>query len=92
MNHWAYAEISWSRVLRVWWSLLWRSTVFCFLPTLVVLASVPSLMHKYGVAAIFWINGLSWLARTVSVLISIWVVRSVLRKRFRDFSIHLIDG
>ena len=87
----SYLEITWDRVLVLWWGLVWRTTVFGVAVGaalgfcggfLVGLAGHPELGVAVGML-------LSWLA---SIPLSIVILRIVLRRRFAEFSVRLVGN
>jgi hypothetical protein len=82
-------DVTWERVLKVWWALAWRATVFGVIAGAVLggigaaLTVVAGMGDSGTVGAV-----LGWV---VSVPVSIYALRQVLRKRFRTFSIRLVD-
>lgn len=84
-----YLEITWDRVLVLWWGYTWRMTAFgfvlgvmlCFFGiSLADLAGYPELGRAFAIL-------LSWLG---SIPLSIVVLRLVLRKKFGEFSVCLV--
>jgi tellurite resistance protein TehA-like permease len=82
-------DVTWERALRVWWALVWRTMIFGMVAGAILgaIAGVGTVItgrgnpHTIGFA-------LGWLA---SIPVSIYAVRQVLRKRFRTFSIRLVE-
>jgi len=83
MNDPAETELTGSRLLRIWWALAWRTTALGGLLALLTMLLVASM----GAGVIPWLNLVNWL---LYGLISLGVLRSVLNKRFRDFSLRLV--
>src|SRR5689334_16895675 len=82
-------EMTWRRTLVVWWALLWRSALFSG-----VLGAVLGFVGGVVVA----LRGRPDLSATVgrilgqlaSLPVSLIVLRRILRKDFKDFSVRLI--
>jgi len=87
MNYAAETELTGSRLARVWWALVWRTTALGGLLALLMAWLTARMMASGGVRVVPWLSVLSWL---LYGLISLGVLRSVLTKRFRDFSIRLV--
>ena len=87
MNDPAETERTFSRLLRIWWALVWRTTALGGLLALLMVWLTMSLMASGGVGIVPLLNLVSWL---LYGLISLGVLRSVLKKRFRDFSFRLV--
>jgi hypothetical protein len=83
MNHPAETELTGSRLLRIWWALAWRTTALGGLLALLTTILVASM----GAGVMPWLNLVNWL---LYGLISLGVLRAVLNKRFRDFSLRLV--
>src|ERR1035438_746111 len=85
----AYLEITWDRVLVLWWGLVWRGTIFGVAVGavlgfcggfLVGFAGHPELGAAVGML-------LGWLG---SIPLSIVILRIVLWKKFSEFSVRLV--
>ncbi len=87
MNYPAETELTVSLLLRIWWALAWRTTALGGLVSLMGSWISTRLVVSGGVAMVPWITLLSGL---LYVLVSLGVLRSVLNKRFRDFSFRLV--
>ena len=83
MNYPAETELTGSRLLRIWWALGWRTTALGGLLALLTTLLVASM----GAGVMPWLNLVNGL---LYGLISLGVLRSVLTKRFRDFSFRLV--
>ena len=85
-----YVPVIWLRAVKVWWSLLWRSVLFCFLASaftgfflgffLGLVKVEPEKIKSVCIIAGY----------IVSIPIGVAVVKSVLTKHFSDFKIALI--
>ncbi len=87
MNYPFDTELTGSRLLRIWWALIWRTTALGVLFNLIEAWIIMRLVASGSVGMVPWISLLSWL---LYVLVSLGVLRSVLKKRFRDFSLRLV--
>lgn len=86
-----FVEVTWKRAFKVWWSLAWRGLLFGFLGGGVVgfilgfilgIARVnPNTIRLVGQIA----GGI------VGIPIGVAILRIVLRKRYSDFRIALIE-
>ena len=82
-------EVTWGATLKVWWSFVWRCTVFSVILGLIV---------GFIVGFVLGIIGKPELGGTVAVIfgflayifVSIWVLKRILGKKYKDFSIALI--
>ena len=83
-------ELTWGRVVKVWWSLLWRGLLFGILVG-AVLGFIIGFVG--GVARIdkAIISPLCLMFGALSgIPVGLWVVKKVLQKRFGDFRIALL--
>jgi hypothetical protein len=83
-------DLSKRRILAIWWLLFWRSLVFGFFAGFAVgfvIGLVLGLLRvsPQTIDAIISISGFC-----VGLAVTFWVLRSALRKRFRDFRIVLV--
>lgn len=83
-------ELTWERVVKVWWSLVWRGTVFGMLGGFVIgfvigLVGAASGVNQSTVNFASTLSGMG-----IAIPIGIVVVRSVLRKRFSDFRLLVV--
>jgi len=87
MNYPVETELTGSRLLRIGWSLVWRTTVLGGLVSLMGSWITTRLVASGGVGMVPWISLVSGL---LYGLVFLGVLRSVLKKRFRDFSFRLV--
>ena len=88
MNYPLDTELTGSRLLRIWWALVWRTTAIGG-PLSVIKAWIMMRWVKAGV--IEPMPGLILSDWLIYAVIFLGVLRSVLKKkRFRDFSIRLV--
>ena len=89
--------VTWPRVLRVWWALVWRS--FLAIPLAGALGCVVGfvmgllgpLLHVDQRHVMFAIQLVTIpMGAAIGLLVGIWATRAVLRKPFREFRITLI--
>ena len=85
----AKLEVTWGRALTVWWSLMWRIIVFGVAAGLVAGAFVGVIAGLTGQAdkAKVWGGVAGYI---VSVPVPMLVVKIVLQKKWKEFSIGLI--
>lgn len=83
----AETELTVSRRLRTGWALVWRTIALGGLLALLVAWLTVRLVASGGMRMAPWRSVLSWL---LYGRLSLGVRRSVLTKRFRDFSIRLV--
>lgn len=84
-------EVTWTRALKVWWSLAWRTLLFSFLAGLVLgllIGGIGGLAGAGDAVIRGWSSVLGFVA---GIGVAIWVVRNVLQKTFRDFRIVLVS-
>lgn len=86
-----FVEVTWKRALKVWWSLMWRGLLFGFLGGAIVGFILGFIMgiarvDPNTIKAVCQIAGY-----IVSLLIGIAVTKIVLKKRYSDFRIALIE-
>jgi hypothetical protein len=81
--------VTWARTLSVWWCLLWRGLVLGALAGAIVGAVAGLILALLGRASSAGEVG-QILGALVALPVSLWVVRSVLRKTFRGFAIRLV--
>ena len=81
-----YLEMTRSRLARIWWSLAWRTVAVTYGTTLILGMLTAGLAGGSSVVITILFIGL-W---ALTVPLSIWVLGTVLKKRFRDFSIRLV--
>lgn len=84
-------EVTWGRVVKVWWSLAWRGILFGFLAGAGA-GFVIGFLGAMGGMSRESTSLYSMLAGgAVGVPIGLWVVKTVLSKRFSDFRLALIS-
>ena len=82
-------EVTWSRATRVWWSFMWRATLFSALAAGVLVFVSGTILVALGRVDLVDPLG-RLLSYGVTIPISIAVLRQVLRKEFADFEIRLV--
>ncbi len=87
MNYPFDTELTGSRLLRIWWALIWRTTALGGLFNLIEAWIIMRLVASGGMRIVPWLSVVSWLLYGGVFL---GVLRSVLKKRFRDFSLRLV--
>ena len=84
-------EVNWNVTLQVWWSYIWRCTVFAMILGLVlgfIGGIVVALIGKPELGAA--VGGV--LGHLVSITVSIYVMKVILNKKFKTFTIALIKN
>jgi hypothetical protein len=83
-------EVTWKRVIKVWWSFIWRGTLFGFIGGFIVGFIIGLIAGVAGGDS----NTIGRLAQIgggiIGIPIGIVVMRIVLRKQYSDFRIALI--
>ena len=85
----AELEVTWQRALRVWWSYTWRTLVFSILLGIVLGATAGIALGAMGKAHLARRAG-ETLGQLGTIPVSLLVMRMVLRKQFKEFSIRLV--
>jgi len=85
-------DITWDKVTKVWWSLMWRGLLFGLLSGFVlgfIIGFVGTLAHvdKSIIQPLCIIAGL-----LVGIPVGLWVTRNVLKKKYKDFRIALVSN
>ena len=83
-------EVTWQRVLTIWWSIAWRGFVFGVLSGVIVGAFwglIAGLLGHADKAEKWGTLG----GQIVSIPISMIVLKMVLEKKWKEFSIALIS-
>jgi ABC-type nitrate/sulfonate/bicarbonate transport system permease component len=83
-------EVTWGTTLRVWWSYVWRSALFSMLLGFVlgliggIIVGIVGGTHQTAsnVGAILGYLG--------SIPVSIWVLKKILSKKYKEFSVALV--
>lgn len=86
----APAEVSWSRALKVWWSLMWRIALWGALAGGILGFVIGALGAVAGadaavVSGVIGIGGM-----LLAIPVGIWCVRTVLQASWSDFQIRLV--
>ena len=84
-------EVTWSRAVRIWWGLAWRSGLYGLAAGLVLRLAGQFACQYFGVfdesdTAATLFGSLS------GVIVSLFVMKHVLKKRYAKFSIFLVDN
>ncbi|MBD3584688.1 SoxR reducing system RseC family protein [Salinimonas sp. HHU 13199] len=88
--------ITWSMAARVWWSLTWRTLVFIFPAVFIVGLVIGTMMAIADVPPGPYILLAQLAGAIISLVMSIWIIKTLLSKRYSTFSItvtrHQPDG
>ena len=89
-NNTNFLEPTYKRVFVVWWALLWRSVLWPIGPGVAVAFIEAFIEARIGIpdAIMRYLPFISGVI--IGLLVEMYVIRSVLRKRFREFSIRLV--
>lgn len=82
-------EVTWGKATRVWWSFFWRGTILGMIAGAALGAIGGFVVGVMGKPELGPIVGgvLGWLA---SIPISIWILKNLLNKKYKTFSVALI--
>jgi hypothetical protein len=85
-----FLEPTYRRVPTIWWALLWRSVLWPVGPGVAVAVIEAFIEARIGIpdAVIRYLPFASGVV--VGLLVELLVIRSVLRKKYRGFSIRLV--
>jgi len=81
-------EVKWNHALRIYWAWLWRSLLFSILFGGIFgfgLGFIASMLNLINIQPLFTLFGV-----IVGIVVSIWMLRNILRKKFKGFHIALI--
>lgn len=81
-----FLEPTYKRALIIWWAIFWR-TMLWSVPAGVLVAFVEASLINVDKLDSTWCFGTGTI---VSMLVGIFIIRSVLRKKHRGFSIRLV--
>ena len=83
-------DVSWTRVAKIYWLIIWRGLLFAILGTLLVGFLLPVILSPFGVSERVFV----WIARAIGALIGIGVgiivTKMVFDKMFSDFEVVLV--
>ncbi len=82
-------EVTWGRALTVWWSLAWRSIVLGGLAGAIAGAFIGMIAGLLGQVEKAQTWG-SYVGQIVSIPVSMIVVKIILKKKWKKFSIVLV--
>ena len=82
-------EVTWERTLAIWWSLTWRNYLWGFLAALVFYLPILIFFMVAGDTKLGAVIA-AVVMSLLGLVVSAWVLRIVLRKRFPKFRIVLL--
>ena len=82
-------DVTWKRTLIIWWSLAWRSTLFGAIAGSVAGAIVGFILGYVGRGDLASIGG-GIAGYLVAFPITIWILKNILSKQFKEFSLQLV--
>jgi len=84
-------EVTWGATLRVWWSYCWRVTLFSMILGFIlgfIGGFVMGIMGKPEMSGM--VGGILGFLGTIPL--SIWVLKKILGKKYKGFSVALIQN
>jgi len=85
-----FAELTWTRAFKVWWSLVWRGMLFGFLAGGIAGAIIGFIMGGLGVNPDIIATSTRIAGMIIGIPIGIAVTKIVLKKQYSDFRIALV--
>lgn len=84
-------DLTFKRLLSIWWSMAWRSMAWTILAALVLGALMGGIAYLLGrpELVLTFFGPLVWVA---SFFISIWVMKTALLKKRKEFTIILLKN
>lgn len=84
-------ELTWGRILKIWWNLLWRYLLYALIFGLVIGFFIVIVMRFARFDKATYDLMVLIMATITALIVSIWVVKNVFqKKRFGDFRIVLL--
>lgn len=83
-------EVTWPRVLQVWWAYFWRGLVYILLPSLFIgaMAGIFMAFNKIPIEA--HTGKLQLVGAVIGFLGGIWITRAILGVTYSGFRIALV--
>jgi hypothetical protein len=83
-------EITWNRVIRIWWAYCWRGVLFSFIAGFLVGMVIGFIMGAAGFSprAVSFVTGP--VGFVLGIAISIRVMMTILKKNFGEFRLALL--
>lgn len=85
-------EVTWFRVIKVWWSLTWRIVIYGMIFGIVVSLPLGLATTALGLDEALANHVTRNIPTLAALLLGIWVTRVVLRKTYSDFRIVLVPS
>ena len=82
-------EVTWNHTLSIWWSYIWRCMVFSMLVGIVLGGIGGAIVGALGKPDMGGLVG-GILGYIGSIPVSIYVMKTILNKRYKSFSIALV--
>jgi len=84
-------EVTWDRAIRIWWSLAWQGVLFSVIAGALAGFILGAILGALGMGESIEKYG-QLVGLLVGIPVGIWVVKIVLTKQFRSFSIALVPS
>lgn len=85
-------ELTWTRAIKIWWSLVWRLMVYSMVLGLLISLPIGLLAAALGLDEAQTRMLSQGMASLLSLLLGIWVLRVVLSKHYSDFRVMLVPS
>ena len=86
-----FVDVTWTRAMKVWWSIIWRSTLLTLLGSMlfgVIFSVLGGILNiDTGTGVIYSSLG----GFVIGMLSGIYAVKKILSKNFSDFKVALIS-
>lgn len=85
-------EVTFGRAAQVWWAWLWRVTIYNSLLGLLIEFDISLAGHVAHLPSQYIILVNMLLGAGIGVIISIWIMTKILKKKFGSFRIVLVQS
>lgn len=84
-------EVTWHRVLQIWWAWLWRNLLYVMLPAglLGAVVGIVFAVNKIPLEPNAWKIQIA--SAAIGIPVSIWLLQEILKKNYSGFRIALIE-
>lgn len=83
-------EVTWIRIARIYWLVLWRGMLFGILGTLVAGFLLPVILSPFHVSEVVFVWSARAIGALIGIVVGIVVFRMLFDKVFTDFEVVLV--
>ena len=83
-------EVTWARIAKIYWLVLWRGMLFGILATLIAGFLLPVILSPFDVSEVVFVWSARVIGAVIGVIVGMVVFKMLFDKMFTDFEVVLV--